>query len=1156
MKIFQTKELLCSFRKIWYIARTLTIMLLISILHVSAEVYSQKNKLSFEIKDINLKEAIKQVEIQTNYLFLYNVNDIKGNIKVNLAVKDQQIEKVLNELLKNTGLGYTIRDRHIILRSKKESEGINSTSSVQQGIKITGTVSDNSGSLMPGVNIVIRGTSLGTTTDINGEFSLTAPSDTTVLLFRFIGYQTQEVVVGNRKIIAVTLNEAATDIGEVVVVAFGKQKKESVIGSITTINPSELKVPSSNLTTAFAGRMSGLISYQRSGEPGADNAQFFIRGVTTFGYKKDPLILIDSNESTTQELSRLQADDIASFSIMKDATAAALYGSRGANGVILVSTKSGVAGKVKVNVRYEEAISMPTKMVELADPITYMQMHNEAVRTRNPLGAVPYSQSKIDNTIAGGNPYVYPANDWYGTLFKDKTHNHRLNFNAGGGGQIARYYLAGSYSNDNGVLNVDKKNNFNNNIKLNRYMLRANINIDITKTTEAVVRMSGSFDDYSGPLDGGSDLFMRVMKTNPALFPAYYLPDEANKYTQHILFGNSGTNALFNNPYADMTKGYKEYKTSQMSVQFELKQKLDILLEGLSVRALFNTNRYAYNEARRSYRPFFYQVSSYDKANDQYTLTGLNTSIGSEYLSYTPGGRVVNAATYFETGANWAKTFVEKHEVSAMVVFTMRDELRSYDDTDLQKSLPYRDMKLAGRVTYAYDSRYLFEANFGYNGSERFSTKERWGFFPSAGIGWVLSNEAWWGEDLKKTVSSLKLKATYGSVGNAEIGDVNDRFFYLSNVNLEDSNKGSSFGTYGNWGGGTYYRPGVSISRYANDDITWETAKKLNLTAEVGLFNAIEVQVEVYKEKRSNILMDRASIPTTMGLQAPTRANVGEASSKGIDISFNMNHSFNKDAWITGLANFTYATSEFRVYEEPDYSSTPWKSHVGYSLNQNWGYIAERLFVDNEEVRNSPRQFGDYMAGDIKYKDLDGDGKITQLDQAAVGFPTSPEIVYGFGLSGGWKWFDLSFFFQGLARESFWITTHDDLASGVVDTSPFLAGQNALLKAYADSHWSENNRDLYALWPRFSPTWSENNTQTSTWLMRNGSFLRLKSVEVGYSLPEKLISRARITNLRIYFTGNNLLCFSKFKMWDPEMGGNGLGYPVQKVYNFGIQLSF
>lgn len=1042
---------------------------------------------------------------------------------------------------------------HLISFSRPLGNGITSTREIHINRKLSkhtetnfnlkGKVIDDTGEPLPGANILLVGDTRGVVTDIDGSFVIDV-SIGDKLTVSYLGMEDQIINVEDKRDIVIIMKSKTDELEEVTVVAFAKQKKESVIGAITTVKPSNLKVPSSNLTTALAGKIAGVIAYQRSGEPGKDNADFFIRGVTTFGYKKDPLILIDNNEVTTLELSRLQPDDIAAFSIMKDATATALYGSRGANGVILVTTKEGAEGSAKVDIRFESSMSQPTKMVELADPITYMKLHNEAVLTRNPMGVLPYSQQKIDNTIAGTNPYVYPSTDWYNELFKKQTFNYRANFNVSGGGKVARYYIAGSYISDNGVLKVDKKSNFNNNISLNRYMLRANVNINVTKTTEAVVRLSGSFDDYTGPIDGGAELFSKVMRTNPVLFPASYAPDKANMHTKHILFGNA-EKGQYNNPYADMLKGYRDSRTSQMAAQFELKQKLDFITEGLSLRAMFNTNRYGYFDMSRQYAPFFYRIGSFNKPENSYTLAALNEQSGRETLDYVQGNKVVNSTTYFETATNWIQTYKDRHSIGAMLVFTLRESMTS-DASTLQQSLPSRNVNFAGRATYSYDSRYFFEANFGYNGSERFAKKERFGFFPSVGLGWLMSNEPFWNTNLKNTINKLKLKATHGLSGNDAIGNPSDRFFYISEVDMNNEGKQSSFGTYGNYGGQTLN--GISISRYSNEDITWETARKTNFGIELGLFDKIELQADYFIESRWNILMPRASIPTTMGLQAEVLANVGKAKSSGVDLSLDYNHVINKDFWLTGMANFTYATSQFEVYEEPKYSNAPWKSRIGTSLNQGFGYVAERLFTDEEEIRNSPTQFGNYMAGDIKYKDINGDGKITELDMVPMGYPTSPEIVYGFGLSGGYKQWDLSFFFQGLARESFWIDTSA--------TTPFVDGQNALLKAYADSHWSEENRNLYALWPRLSYQKVENNLKPSTWFMRNGSFLRLKSLELGYTVPVNLVKKIFVKNLRVYFSGTNLLTFSSFKLWDPEMGGNGLGYPVQRVFNLGAQISF
>jgi TonB-linked SusC/RagA family outer membrane protein len=1124
------------YKKYLLIMKLIVLLCIVSLFRVSASVYSQNTSLSLKISNRTIKEVFNQIEEESHYHFLYNDKFVDFEKKVSMEVNEMKITDVLDLLLKGSSSSYKLLDNNLVVIAPKI---------FMQQMKVTGTVTDAiTGETLPGVSISLEGSVSGTITDGKGKYSIDVPDGNAILVFTFIGFNTERITVNNRAIINVSLIADIQKLDEVTVVAFAKQKKESVIGSITTINPKELKIPSSNLTTALGGRISGLIAYQRSGEPGNDNASFFIRGVTTFGYKKDPLILLDNNEITTQELSRMQPDDIASFSIMKDATATSLYGSRGANGVILITTKEGTEGKAQINIRAENTFSMPTSQIKLADPVTYMKLHNEAIRTRNPLAETMYSQNKIDNTIAGGNPYVYPANDWYKLLFKDYAQNQRLNFNLSGGNKIARYYLAGTLNNDNGVLKVDKKNNFNNNIDLKSYMLRSNVSINVTKSTELTVRLQGSFDDYQGPITGGDDIYRQVMKTNPVLFPAYYLPDSANQYTKHILYGNYDK-GQYNNPYAAVTRGYKNYSSSQIMAQAELKQELNFITKGLALRGMFNTNRYAYSDVARGYDPFYYDVASYDKSSDTYKLNVLNENTAFEYLGYNEGAKNITSTVYGEGAISWDRTFAQKHAVSGLLVTTIREQQIS-NAGDLQKSLPYRNLGTAGRFTYAYDSRYFTELNFGYNGSERFSAKERFGFFPSAGVGWMVSNEAFWKEGLKKVINKLKFKATYGLVGNDAIGSADDRFFYLSNVNMNDGGKGAAFGTYGNMGG--TYLNGISISRYANDQITWETAYKLNLGVEVTLFESLEIQADVFSEDRKNILMDRSSIPSTMGLQAAVRANVGEATSRGIDMSANYKHSFNKDFWMTGMANFTYATSKFKVYEEPDYSTTPWRNHVGTSLNQMWGYVAERLFVDDNEVRNSPTQSGDVRGGDIKYKDINGDGKIDDQDIVPIGYPTVPEIVYGFGLSCGWKSLDLSCFFQGLARESFYIDA--------TATSPFVDGQNALIKAYADDHWSEDNRNLYALWPRLSPTVNQNNVVGSNWWMRDGSFLRLKSLEAGFTLPQKFVHKMKATNLRIYFNGTNLLTFSKFHLWDSEMGGNGLAYPIQKVLNMGLQLSF
>lgn len=1127
------------------------LLVFIAFFQVSATSFAQQ--ISLNEQDAPLEKVLQSIMDQTDYVFVYDSESLE-QYKVDINVQSASIDKTLAACLEGLPLDYKIVKNNIMIKREDQLATV-VTNSIRQQKMINGLVVDTGGVSLPGVSVAVKGNSqLGTTTDLNGRYVLQVPENT-VLVFSMIGFDTQEIPVESQSVIDVVMQTSTSELSDVVVVAFGTQKKQDLVGSVTTINPSELKVPSSNLTTALAGRLAGVIAYQRSGEPGQDNADFFIRGVTTFGYKKDPLILIDGVEFSSTDLARLQPDDIASFSIMKDASATALYGARGANGVILVTTKEGKEGPAKVSIRLENSFSQANKNIELADPITYMRLHNEAVRTRDPLGTILYPESKIDNTIAGTNPYVYPTTDWKQELFRDHTMNQRANLNVSGGGQVARYYFAGTFNQDNGILKVDRQNNFNNNIDLKSYLLRSNVNVNLTKTTEVGVRMYGSFDEYTGPLDGGAEMYRKVMRSNPVMFPAYFPKTEKYNYVEHIMFGGSDKENYLN-PYADMVKGYRDYSRSLIMAQFELKQNLSFLTEGLAFRAMGNTNRLSYFSLSRYYKPFYYQAGHYDPETNDLTLQALNEREGEEYLGYNEGGKTIKSTFYMESALSYNRTFNEKHGVSGMLVYIMQQSLNA-NAGDLQQSLPSRNLGLSGRATYNYDSRYFGEFNFGYNGSERFYKDRQFGFFPSGGVAWQVSNEKFW-EPLKSVFTTLKLRATYGLVGNDAIGGPSDRFFYLSNVDMEDGNRGASFGT--DW---NYSNSGVSISRYENPDITWEIAQKTNIGIEMKLFNKIGIEADFFTEYRRNILMTRAFIPSYLGLSAPIRANVGEAAGRGFDMSIDYQHSFSPDFWITARGNFTYATSEFKVNEEPEYEVETWKSKIGYPLSQRWGYIAERLFVDEAEVANSPAQsFGTpTRGGDIKYRDVNGDGQITALDQVPIGNPTTPEIVYGFGVSTGLKNFDLSFFFQGLAQESFWINPEATAPFmpyyySTAEKNSGIKFENQLLKAYADNHWSEENSNVMALWPRLTTIEHANNTQTSTWFMRNGSFLRLKNVEFGYTFAGNKLKKIGLESVRIYGSGVNLMTFSKFKLWDVEMAGNGLGYPVQRVYNMGLQVSF
>lgn len=1028
---------------------------------------------------------------------------------------------------------------------------LSTVAAVAQTKTVKGVIyEEETGEPMPGATVSVEGSTRGVMTDLDGSFELTGVKPTDKLKFECLGKETYVLQVGTMTNFVVKLKNAANELDEVTVVAFGKQRKESVIGSISTVDVKTLKVPSSNLTTALAGNVAGVIAYQRTGEPGQDNADFFVRGITTFGANTSPLILIDNIELTSTDLARLQPDDIESFSIMKDATATALYGARGANGVIFVTTKRGQEGPAKIFARVETSISAPTDVVELADPVTYMKSYNEAISTRDPLGELMYTYDKIEQTgKPGANRLIYPANDWYDMLFKDFATSYRANVSARGGGKVATYYVSGAYTEDTGVLKVDKRNSFNNNIDDKNYTLRSNVDINVTPTTKLAVRLTGNFRDYQGPLNGGSDVYRQVMHSDPVLFPAYYPVDDEHVGIQHIMFGNYEDGSYIN-PYANLVKGYKNYQRSQMIAAVQLEQDLKFITKGLSFMTLFNLTRLSEFTVNRQFNPYWYRLDRYDSYTGEYHVNRINEN-GTDYLTYSESGKTVKNTMYSETRLNYNRSF-GKHDVTGLLVFTASESLTA-NAGSLQLSLPSRNAGLSGRFTYGYDKRYFVEYNFGYNGSERFHKSHRWGFFPSAGLAWMMSNEKWF-KPLTKVVSNLKLRYSYGLVGNDNIGSSSNRFYYLSEMSMNNSGLGASFGETRN----VSYN-GIGVVRYANEAITWEKSYKSNYALELGLFKKLDIIAEYFTEHRTDIFMQRADIPNTMGLQAAVYGNIGQARSKGIDIQADYKQAWASGLWASARANFTYSTGKYDVYEEPTYPES-YRQHAGRSIRQTWGYIAERLFVDDEDAANSPSQaaFGSqYGGGDIKYTDVNGDGVITNADMVPIGYPTSPEIIYGFGVSLGHKGFDFSVFFQGLGRESFWIdaTSAYSTKYNKYGTAPFV-NNGQLLKAYSDSHWSEDNRDIYALYPRYSAYENHNNTQVSTWWMRDGSFVRLKQMEFGYTLPQKLTNKIHIDNLRVYFQGNNLLCWSKFKLWDPELAGEGFNYPIQRTFNIGVNVTF
>lgn len=995
----------------------------------------------------------------------------------------------------------------------------------QENRKITGVVMDGQNEPIIGANVRVKDTSNGVITNVDGEFTITVPANAT-LQVSFIGYITQEIKVTEKNTYYVLLYEDTKTLDEVVVVGFGTQKKESVVGAVQTIKAKELKVPSSNLSTAFAGRIAGVTSFQRSGEPGADGATFYIRGISTFAGPTEPLIFIDGVEVTQKDMNALAPEVIEGFSVLKDATATALYGARGANGVMLITTKQGnEMEKAKINIRVENSFSQPLNTVKLADGVDYMLGYNEALKARG-ISVPRFLQEKIDATRQGLNPVIYPNVDWYDLLFKDFSMNQSANLNVTGGGKKVTYFLSASVNNDNGILKSDPLNNFKNNINHLRFSFQGNISAKLTKTTQVGLRINSQIIDYSGTAYDTSYLYNNIFLAPPTFFPACIPSSE-----EHTAFGNmkgGPHNNLYINPYAEMVKGYKDNGTSSVITSFEVEQDLSFLTKGLKAKGLISFKNHSSTDVVRHFEPFYYQVDADNPMNDDHTYNYDIITKGTTYLAtetYSSGNRLLNV----QLNLDYNRTF-GKHDVSGMLVYLQRD----YNDNapnGFYASLPTRNQGIAGRATYGYDNRYMIEANFGYNGSENFAKGRRFGFFPSIAAGYNISNESFF-EPLRNVISNLKLRASYGIVGNSF---TDPRFPYITDVDL--TGRGYTFGN--NWQTTMF---GAQVNKYGTENAQWETGRKLNIGMDLNLFDCLGIVVDAFRETRSGIFMQRQVISAESGIVGNNPyANLGKVRNEGIDISLDYNKAFSKDLILNLRGTLTYNKNKLLERDEPQLPYS-YMSAIGKPLNRYVGLIAEGLYKDQEDIDNSPKSTYTptlIKPGDIKYKDLNNDGKIDDNDMMQIGNPTVPQLTYGFGGSLQYKHFDFGIFFQGAAKVSLMMS----------DIHPFSGTESTLFDWIAKEHWSEENPNPNASYPRLISKVDDgfNNFRPSTYWLRNAAFLRLKNAEVGYTYKMA----------RLYLSGQNLLTFSPFKYWDPEQGGgNGLGYPPSRIVNIGLQLNF
>lgn len=1027
--------------------------------------------------------------------------------------------------------GNNLADKHAINNYSAEVPAGEKSPMVD--FRVTGTVTDSLGNPLSGASVNVLGTKVGTSTNAQGNFALTVPTGGGVLEISYVGYQTVEIPVTGATQLQIVLKSAEGTGEEVVVVGYGRQKKVSIVGAVQSVKPEELRIPTSNLSNSFAGRLAGVIAVQRSGQPGADGASFYIRGISTFSGATNPLIILDGVAVSQGDLNALAPEVIESFSILKDATATAIYGSRGANGVMIVTTKRGKnIDKPRINVRVENSISSPTSVPKFVDGARFMELYNEAVIGRS-TGEVPYAQNKIEGTRAGLDPYLYPNVNWYDELFKSTAMNQGANVNVMGGGAKVDYFMSATFNHDNGILKKFNVNTYDNNISVKRYSFQNNLHATLSPSTFFALKLNTQIRDYHGPAKDASAIFSDVMNANGVDFPVMFPAEEGSTSIRYGGKSGGRFNDGFLNPFAEMVRGYTDNFQSTFVATVDGEQKLDVVTKGLSFKALGSFKNWSSTNTARSrgYNQFLVQgVTQNPDGTNNYDLAMVGT-VQNETLgtaTATTGDRTL----YFQTSLDYNRTFGGVHSVSGLLLYNQQEYNVNFP-ADLISSLPRRTQGFAGRATYAYDNRYMLEANFGYNGSENFAEGKRFGFFPSVAAGYVVSNEKFW-QPLANTFKLFKLRGSWGLVGNDQIGGA--RFVYLSDINLG----GQGYTTGINQ---DYVRNGPSYLRFANPNISWEVAEKINLGLDLGFNNGLNLVFDVFRENRTGIFLQRQIIPESFGtLGTAVYGNLGAVQNQGFDVALDYSHNFSKDFQVTMKGTFTYARNEVLENDEPPFTKYKNLSLVGHPVNSQLGYDADRLFIDASEIAKSPlQQLGGFVqAGDIKYRDvtneIDGLNMINSDDRIRMGYPTVPEIVYGFGPSVRYKKWDASFFLQGVARTSFFISGFHPFGTSEIRN---------VLQFIDEDRWSPSNPNIFAAYPRLSKLDNPNNTAASSFWLRDGSFLKLRNAEVGFN--HKFA--------RIYVSGYNLLTFSKFKLWDPEQGGgNGLSYPTQRVVNIGVQL--
>jgi TonB-linked SusC/RagA family outer membrane protein len=1097
--------------------------------------YSQTISLSLNLKNKTIKEVFTEIEKKGEYIFLYNDETLDSKRVVSINVENKTIDKILDKLFENTGNIYKISDRQIFISQKDASENTSHpTSLLADKFYVKGNVTDMKGEPLIGVTVRLKDNpTIGVITDTDGNYIISVDEPKySVLEYRYVGFIAREETIGERKIINIILQEDVGQLEEVIVVGYGTQKKESVVGAITTITPRQLNMGTTrSLSNNLAGNVAGIIGVQRSGEPGYDNSEFWIRGINTFGPNRTPLVLVDGIE---RSINNIDINEIETFSVLKDAAASAIYGVRGANGVILVTTKRGKVGRTVINIKAEHSVSQPVKLPEFLNSVDYLQLVRDLAIQDGAQSA--YNEEYINMFRTRYDEELYPDVNWVKELTKNQANNTRVSLDISGGTEKLRYSFVAAYFHEDGIMKRDKNQSWDSSLRINRFNMRSNVDMDITPSTLLRFNIGGYLQRRVAPAheEGIDYIFSQAFSTPPFVHPTIYkngkIPQRINR----------------SNPWAISTQmGFDRSTQSKLESSFSVEQDLRIITQGLKAKGIFSYDYLSQNGVRRHKTPIYY-VPATTRNPETGELNLSDGSIGQEFLVTVPTHDWGNNSMYLEASLNYDHAFGD-HAVNGLLLYNQTDY-------DVGEALPFRHQGFAGRASYTLKGCYIGEFNFGYNGSENFAKGKRFGFFPSVSAGWIMSEEPFM-RGIRNTIHKIKFRVSHGLAGDDQLAG-GRRFAYITTIN--------STGGY-DWGVGTgfYHRDGRREGDIGVANLTWETVAKTNFGLELGFFNFMELQVDVFQEKRKDIFMKRNNFPNSAGFAETPWANFGKVTNQGFEIALDINKQINKDWNISARANVTYAKNKVTENDEDIGKVGTHRSSLGKPVDQIFGLVADGLFTEEDfaDLENGTlkddipvHKYSDRVyPGDIKYVDLDGDGEITDKDMTALKGTKNPEIVYGFILNTTYKGFDFGLFFQGNGRTYRMIGRGTDFLPGAN------MGTTGNIYSNASDAWTIENPRHDAFYPRLHYGYNANNHKTSSWWLKNMSLLRLKNIEFGYTFPKVLTRQASINHARIFLRGTNLLTFSKFKLWDPEIDSpddNGLRYPIMKTYSVGLEITF